>query len=266
MFKKVLSPVDFSQESATCIQYTYQLAQKLNATLVLLHVVQNDYTIYNVSAKASREEVKTAVQEKFNLWLTQHQFTNNVFSILKFGEITEAIAEEAEKNEVNLIVMFTRGVDEAEWLGTNTAKVAKIAPCPVLSIKDIGQTVQFRKILFPIDPKFTVKSLENEAKFFAKAMEAEVQFVSVGEENENGKLVMKKYVEAYQTAGVKANYVFIDREESIAETLMDYAREQEFELIVMATHARMGLKALILGSVTEACINHANAPILTLKA
>jgi len=43
------------------------------------------------------------------------------------------------------------------------------------------------------------------------------------------------------------------------------AREVDVDLIVMATHARRGLKRLVLGSVAEAIAHAATCAVLTLK-
>lgn len=265
MFRKVLSPVDFSEEAVKYIRYSDNLANKLNASLFLIHSIQGDYKKYGVDNKADRNTVLQAVQHKFQEWKKIHHF-EHVTPIITFGEITECIAEQAENHNIDLVVMFTRGLDEEEWLGTNTTKVAKIAPCPVLSIKSVDETPDFKKILLPIDPKLTVESLSTYAQAFIKQMNAEIELIYVGEETEPSRKILEKYTHLYQNAGVKANYNFVDREESIAETILDYAKKNEFNAIIMATHARMGIKALILGSVTENCINNASIPVLTLKA
>jgi nucleotide-binding universal stress UspA family protein len=40
---------------------------------------------------------------------------------------------------------------------------------------------------------------------------------------------------------------------------------KEFDLIVMGTHGRTGLRHLVLGSVAEKVVRHANCPVLTVR-
>lgn len=265
MFRKVLSPVDFSEEAVKYTRYADNLAKKLNASLFLIHSIQGDYKHYGVDNKADRNTVLQTVQHKFEEWKTTHHF-EHATPIITFGEITECIAEQAENHNIDLVIMFTRGLDEEEWLGTNTTKVAKIAPCPVLSIKSIDETPDFSKILLPIDPKLTVDSLSTYAQTFIKQMNAQIELIYVGEETELSRKILEKYTQLYQNEGIKVTYNFVDREGTIAETILDYSKKNDFKAIIMATHARMGIKALILGSVTENCINNASIPVLTLKA
>ncbi len=49
-----------------------------------------------------------------------------------------------------------------------------------------------------------------------------------------------------------------------APLILDYAREQQIDLIVMATHGRRGVRRLLLGSVTEEVVQHAACAVLTI--
>ncbi len=48
-------------------------------------------------------------------------------------------------------------------------------------------------------------------------------------------------------------------------TICDYARRQEIDLIVTATHGRTGLSHLFIGSTAERIVQHAPCPVLTVK-
>jgi nucleotide-binding universal stress UspA family protein len=49
-----------------------------------------------------------------------------------------------------------------------------------------------------------------------------------------------------------------------AEAILDTAVEGGFDLIVMGTHGRKGLRRMILGSVAEAVVRRAPCPVLTV--
>jgi nucleotide-binding universal stress UspA family protein len=51
----------------------------------------------------------------------------------------------------------------------------------------------------------------------------------------------------------------------VASTLRNYAEKFNVDLIVMASHARGGLKRFTLGSVTDYLIRHTNIPVLVVK-
>lgn len=54
------------------------------------------------------------------------------------------------------------------------------------------------------------------------------------------------------------------RSGSPREEICNYADEKDVDAIVMATHARTGLQALVYGSVTQDTIKNAPCPVLVL--
>jgi nucleotide-binding universal stress UspA family protein len=49
------------------------------------------------------------------------------------------------------------------------------------------------------------------------------------------------------------------------EAIIDYAKAQTCDLIVMASHGRSGLSALLLGSETQKVLTHSTIPVLVIK-
>src|SRR5438093_13157908 len=49
-----------------------------------------------------------------------------------------------------------------------------------------------------------------------------------------------------------------------ARAIAQIARERSVGLIVMATHGRTGLRRILMGSVAEQVLRHADCPVLTL--
>ncbi len=47
--------------------------------------------------------------------------------------------------------------------------------------------------------------------------------------------------------------------------VIDFARENEMDLVVMGTHGRSGLKELLIGSVAEKVVRKAPCPVLTVR-
>jgi nucleotide-binding universal stress UspA family protein len=52
---------------------------------------------------------------------------------------------------------------------------------------------------------------------------------------------------------------------SVAEELADYAERGKYDLIVMGTHGRTGLRHLVLGSVAEKVVRIARCAVLTVR-
>ncbi len=52
---------------------------------------------------------------------------------------------------------------------------------------------------------------------------------------------------------------------SPVEGIVEYAREQEIDLIVTATHGRSGLSLVLFGSVAERIVREASCPVLSIR-
>ncbi|EGJ29959.1 universal stress protein UspA family nucleotide-binding protein [Moorena producens 3L] len=50
-----------------------------------------------------------------------------------------------------------------------------------------------------------------------------------------------------------------------ASNIIDYAREQAIDLIVIPSHGYTGLKRFVLGSVAERVVRFAHCPVLVLR-
>ena len=52
---------------------------------------------------------------------------------------------------------------------------------------------------------------------------------------------------------------------SSVDGIVDYARDHEVDLVVIATHGRTGLSHVLLGSVAERIVREAPCPVLTIR-
>ena len=51
-----------------------------------------------------------------------------------------------------------------------------------------------------------------------------------------------------------------------ADRIVEYAANNDVDLIIMGTHGRTGLRRVLMGSVAESVVRHAECPVLALKA
>ena len=79
-----------------------------------------------------------------------------------------------------------------------------------------------------------------------------------------GKAYLEGLAVQLQQAGLKVTTVI--REGAADENIIEYAKEQEIDLIVMSTHGRSGFKRFFVGSVTDRVIRAGATPVLVLPA
>lgn len=137
-----------------------------------------------------------------------------------------------------------------------------------------------KKILVPIDYSLGSNTAMTYAESLAREYDAELHLVHVYEQPfayvDGGfsSAVIPELTpadlereetrfEAVTPQGVKFQRQFIVG--LPADELVQYASENEIDLVVMGTHGRTGLSRLLMGSVAEAVLRRAPCPVLTIK-
>ena len=143
---RILVPTDFSDPADAAFDFAAALAQKLGASLDLLHVVEDPYFTTGVfsaerwvpTPAGMREELLTNAQEQLRARVNRLeqigvQRTMKVYT----GPAAKAITEYAAAHEIDLIVLGThgRGGMAHLLLGSVAERVVRTAPCPVLTVR-----------------------------------------------------------------------------------------------------------------------------------
>lgn len=142
-FETILVPVDFSDHSKEALETAIQLAHLFGSTIHLLHCYHIQTTAispYGIVLPSSYyTEIRDAAAKKLNQW---HESVFNegikVESILASDSPSVAIIRTAEEIDADIIAMGTRGLSGLKhaMLGSIAERVVRLAPCPVLTVKD----------------------------------------------------------------------------------------------------------------------------------
>lgn len=143
----------------------------------------------------------------------------------------------------------------------------------------------FKKILVPTDGSALAQSAATTAAQLAKSQGAEVigvyvidpfPYIGMGEASAAGlqaylaesRSVAGQALEALGKVCAAEGVPFagdtIERN-VVYEGVIETAQAEGCDLIVMASHGRQGVKALILGSVAQKVLTHAKVPVLIVK-
>ena len=66
-------------------------------------------------------------------------------------------------------------------------------------------------------------------------------------------------------SGIQFRSEIIMAKRSAVSTMLDYAEEQNINLIVVGTRGRSGIKKMLLGSVASGLVTYAACPVLVTK-
>jgi len=142
-FETILVPVDFSEHSKEALDTAIQMARLFESTIHLLHCYHiqtagiSPYGI--VLPSGYYEDIREAAEKRLNDWREKVSGEGvKVETILSADNPSLAINLAAADIQANLIVMGTRGLSGLKhaMLGSVAERIVRLAPCPVLTVKD----------------------------------------------------------------------------------------------------------------------------------
>ena len=140
----ILVPIDFSDASKEALRYACRLADAFDASLHVLHAVENPYLpggyleFYAPSAQFF-EQIDQDVQRNLDEALTEAaKVRYHAVLVRTAGVPAQAILGYLHEHpEIDLVVMATQGRGGVArlMLGSVADKVIRAAPCPVLTLR-----------------------------------------------------------------------------------------------------------------------------------
>jgi universal stress protein A len=138
--RHILAPTDFSAPASQAVTAAYELAQTFGAKLSLLHVIE--VPAYAIEVALPLEDLERDARRELARLLPEADAAHvEVTRLVNMGVPYQRIVETATTEQVNLIVMATHGRTGLSHLvlGSVAERVVRLAPCPVLTIRPLGE-------------------------------------------------------------------------------------------------------------------------------
>ena len=296
-FRHLLVPLDGSGLAEAVLSATAALAERLGASLTLLHVMEQDApaTIHgerHLTDEGDAERYLEDVQRR--LALGDRPVARHVHQA-KEGDVALAIVQHAEELRVDLIVMSTHGRGGLRELvvGSIAQRVLQRGAAPIFLIQPArGAPAPFacRTILVPLDGTAAHEPALDAAVELARAFGARLHLVivvptpatlsggtaAVGTmmplattalldlATEGAAEYMRRQVERLRASGLEATAEV--RRGEPAANLVEAAEHAGADVITMASHGRAGLEAFWEGSVSAKVVARFGRPVLLVRA
>lgn len=134
----ILVPVDFSERSLTAVRHALSLAQRYDAQLVLLHVVQEFSGDMLVDTAQTHRAIRAAAHERLTrLADSTQKVWPRTSRELRSGHPVTTILSMVRRTNANLIVMGTHGRTglKRAFIGSVAERVVRLATCSVLVVR-----------------------------------------------------------------------------------------------------------------------------------
>lgn len=293
---RILFPTDFSSVAEGAFAHASHLALRTGATIHVFNVVAPDSDDAGNpmdflpeepvegdqirEAAPHRIEVKTATEEEGTVSIIYAQTDST--------SPAKAITEHADAHDIDLVVMGTHGRTAVDRLlsGSVAEQVVREAPCPVFTVlsgEEDTTAPTIDRVLAPVDLSEQSSLVVDHAAELSETYGAPLDLLHVVEEaayptvygidpltptnpdvQSRAREALESLAERIEIAEEQLSLYVVAG--YAARDIVDFAEQQETDLIVMATHGRTGLDRFFIGSVAEKVVRRAPCPVFTVKS
>ncbi|MCS7189260.1 MAG: universal stress protein [Bacteroidia bacterium] len=276
--KSLLHLTDFSEVARNAYGYAIGIARHIGAEIHIAHIYERPYASIayegGLSAVVDADmDLRIRTELKKHLQAYAASVAHEGIKVLTYlwGDLTVWKPEQYIDKipNITLIAVGTRGATSL-WhgglFGTNTARLIRNSPLPVLAVHPSNTYSPFKKALIPVDI-FEDKTIP----FVQKAIE----FLKPWTDICLSLLIVNTPYVFYDTPSIdkfleKVKEVVkhdnlnlrVYNDISVEEGLRQAMENEKADLLVMGTHSRKGLAQLLFGSITENVAQHIAYPLL----
>jgi nucleotide-binding universal stress UspA family protein len=208
----------------------------------------------------------------------------NARAVVRYGEPVAEIVAEADECGANLIVMGTHGRGRVSQLvlGSTAEGVVRMAPCPVMTIRQSARRKMFQKILVAVDASESAVAGLHLALELAHRAGGPVGVVHVAntvypwlppmteigvaplhEVRRYGQVLLKRILA--DMPGSERCEVML-RDGDPAKEILKAAQLWKADLLIVGSGGYTHFQQFVLGSVANAVMRGACCPVLTVRA
>lgn len=253
------------------------MSQRHKADIRLLYVISPEhYTFAAVDSlvvSIPHEEVLKTETQRLQRWADTTLEDRSVsYSVeCRIGTISERIAEAATDFGADLIVMGTHGSTGLLQyvMGSEAYHVINHTPCPVLTVPELANVVEFKEILFPIRPVPEALDKYELSRTIARKNNAHVTVLGLADEldSDNGKAINVNMAQLNQLILDDAidSDSLLSQTSSAVSTVLQQAEAHNVDLIIITADRASNIRHLFVGPFFKQILNQAKRPVLCIK-
>lgn len=269
---KILVPITFEAISFTAFVYASKLIEDFGGEIVLLNVVHLAYDSVNPLGGEYVDAVVKGVEARMDYFINQYPQdkkvdidTSKVSYDIKFGVPSYSIANFAEDEKVDMIVMGTRdkhGIFD-QLLGSTSANVISTATCPVMLVHSNTDYHPINNIAFAFDNKGELEHIMNDFVRLNKQIGAKTDFIHIAKQDEDISTLENQMKESLINSDVSFSFEFKKIiSQNIKETIIDYCQISDTDMLAMVHRERGFLSSLLRPSMSARVAQEFKLPVL----
>jgi nucleotide-binding universal stress UspA family protein len=287
--RRILVPIDFSEQSLNACDYALGIAAKLKAEIKLLYsyfnpiitsepylenqaiAFQLDPIIGNME-KEARKQITKLKEDLNKKAISQNKEKIKISYSLDKGVPENVILEYAEKYHPAVIVMGTKGKGSMNFIGSVTKKIIEKSEVPVLAIPSnaVYMGMEYvNKVLYATDFDDSDFSALRRLMMLIRPFGMKIYCVHIAKDSKKllsdvkMESLKNHFNEEYPDYQITCD--LIERDD-VLTGLEDYIGKNEIDLIALTTRKRGILERIFNPSIARKMLFHTHIPLLVFHS
>lgn len=274
--KRILVPVDFSEESRQAFLYAMALSREFGARITLFHashLLEVDSPFVQMATEA---QIEKSIELRLSEW-GRHVISHSASGLefpeirVKYGTATDSIVAEAASHPYDLIIMGTQGAHGIEdgILGTISSHVVRKTDIPAMVIPLGCSFSPIQRILYATNfAENDLQSIYLLTRYF-KSFRPRITILHV--QYPGAKQVDRQRMDEF-TDQVKQNIPYaamdflLQEGESVGEIIQEIATYKEYDLLCLSMRRLNPFDRVTTRSETKKVVKDPRLPVLVLHA
>lgn len=281
--RKILVPVDFSENSVNALDYAVRIAKEVSGEITVFNSYPIDVPMgMEYSSGIYMQTLVTEVKLDHELRLKElvaqyareyYRFSDESIQIeikVQEGVATDSIVEVAETGNYDLIIMGTQGASGLEevLLGSITASVIGKTRVPVLAVPEDALFTGIDRVVYATDfDEGDVQAIDA-VQDFSDSFDAEITCLHISTE------AAMAYAEGQQLDALRRNYFFtpmskmnfkLIHKEKVERGLQEYLKDNQIDLVAVKPRNRGFIENIFHTSITRKMAFHSTIPVLVAR-
>ena len=265
---KILMPTDFSTAASNALEYAVELAEKLDATIDLIHIYRIPSQDGSETSYDRIKELKSDMEKNIDKQFGQFTYkvpatvmgkTKPVYGLFTAMEI----ADFAKIGDYDYIVMGMKGEHSRveKWIGTVTTDTILKAKCPVIAVPENASFQPIESIVYATDFEPNDRSAVVQLMTFAGKMMAGIHFVNVNMTTKDELVKELSFEEVQEIPFSDFNVVAA---KSVEGGLSKFASTNKMDMLALYIPNRRLFERLFHRRVSKAVALHTDIPLIVI--
>lgn len=270
--KHILLPTDFSECSNNALNHAALLADKLDARITLLHVIDPPFN-FPTNVDGVIDYLQENAEQHLDRLVenVEKQYPKKTFKVrhqIRIGKPISQILEAISDLNIDLVVLGSAmdAPTRKVLFGSVSTDVILRSPKPVLAVPEGVEKVDFDKILFTTN--FRHKDLRNleEVAEFAKVFNSEIHALHVSDNNDleteikfRGMKELVKEKKVYK----KIDFELITNDDAFIG-ISEYVNKNDISMMVMNRYKKSIIGLLLDKNYAKKMSIYSTVPLLVL--